>query len=283
MESVGDQSSYVGELVKHVNGKTQEVLSVVAKQQYARAFADNLVEHLASTYISNIVQCRPISEVGAEQMLLDKHYLTKAFENLLSFHNPSPSTPYAPPASFVKRVTSTMTRIDPLLKTLQVRPSPPEGLVQAYLIHIGDRSDANFKKILELKGVRKQDQPHLLELFTIHRDSPSNTNLTQQSPLLTPLMNPSNLGNSGVSTVGNNASAALNAAQGAAKFDATTLGERLLSAARDASERVGTGPGTPTPNINENLKNIGKFFRRDMGGFGARFGKRDGSVDDNAR
>jgi hypothetical protein len=35
--------------------------------------------------------------------------------------------------------------------------------------------------------------------------------------------------------------------------------------------------------INENLKNIGKFFRRDIGGLGARFGKRDitptGGVD----
>jgi hypothetical protein len=51
-----------------------------------------------------------------------------------------------------------MGRLDPLLKTLQVRSSPPEALVQAYLIHIGDRSDTNFRKILELKGVRKQDQ-----------------------------------------------------------------------------------------------------------------------------
>jgi vacuolar protein sorting-associated protein 53 len=68
MESSGDQSSYVGELVKHVNDKTEEILGVVAKQQYARAFCDNLVEHLATGYINNIVQCRPISEVGAEQV-----------------------------------------------------------------------------------------------------------------------------------------------------------------------------------------------------------------------
>ncbi|KAI0473367.1 Vps53-like protein [Xylariaceae sp. FL0804] len=68
MEIVGDQSSYVGELVSHVNSKAKEILPLVTKQQYARAFADNLVEHMASAYISNIVQCRPISEVGAEQV-----------------------------------------------------------------------------------------------------------------------------------------------------------------------------------------------------------------------
>ena len=68
MESVGDHSSYVGELQQQVNAKTEEFLSVVAKQQYARAFCDNLVERLATAYINNIVLCRPISEGGAEQV-----------------------------------------------------------------------------------------------------------------------------------------------------------------------------------------------------------------------
>lgn len=68
MDMAGDQSSYVGELLRHVNAKTAEILAVVTKQQYARAFCDNLVEHLAQAYISSIVQCRPISEVGAQQV-----------------------------------------------------------------------------------------------------------------------------------------------------------------------------------------------------------------------
>ncbi|KAI1137286.1 Vps53-like protein [Hypoxylon sp. FL0543] len=307
MESVGDQSSYVGELVSHVNAKAEEILAVVVKQQYARAFADKLVEHLANTYIHTIVQCRPISEVGAEQMLLDKYVLTKALENLLSHHNPS-SQPqqHVPPSSFVKRVNTTMTRIDPLLKTLQVRPSPPEGLVQAYLIHVGDRSDTNFRKILELKGIRKQDHGHLMELFAIHRDGPgAGDKLVAQSPLLTPLMNAPGLGGVGVGAgnlnlmsidrLASGPGAALStAAQGAAsRFDAASLGEKLLNAARDGVERMGTpaahelaqqqsGAGqNNAASINENLKNFGKFFRRDIGGLGARFGKRDGSADDH--
>ncbi|KAI1749797.1 Vps53-like protein [Xylaria castorea] len=321
MESVGDQSSYVGELVSHINAKTEEILVVVVKPQYARAFADNLVEHIANIYISNIVQCRPVSEVGAEQMLLDKYVLTKAFENLLSYHNPStPSQP--PPASFVKRVNNTMTRIDPLLKTLQVRPSPPEGLVQAYLIHIGDRSETNFRKILELKGVRKADQAHLVELFGIHRDaapSSGGNKLVAQSPLLTPLLTTSGLGMGGSAGLQQTApsSAFASASSAPARFDPTSLGEKLLSAARDGVERMGTpqlqlqlqqqgggGGGAATTgssgsgsgsgsvamlgavgvvgaqnaaSINENLRNFGKFFRRDIAisGLGARFGKRD--------
>jgi vacuolar protein sorting-associated protein 53 len=212
-------------------------------------------------------------------MLLDKYVLTKAFENLLSFHNSS-STPHVPAAGFVKRVNNTMTRIDPLLKTLQVRPSPPEGLVQAYLIHIGDKSDTNFKKILDLKGVRKMDQSHLLELFQIHREGSTNDKLVAQSPLLTPLMNASAAGNTVASI---NSGSALMGAPGATRFDAASLGEKLLSAARDGVERIGT-PGQQSAagqqaatTMNENLKNFGKFFRRDIGGLGARFGKSDES------
>ncbi|CAK7216390.1 Vacuolar protein sorting-associated protein 53 [Sporothrix curviconia] len=303
MEGVSDHSSYVTELLKIVNERATAILAVVAKPQYARALCDHLVEYMATAYISNIVQCRPVSEVAAEQMLLDKYTLTKSFANLLSLHPATQSLNAtghhsAASASFTKRVNLTMGRVDPLLKTLQVQPSPPEGLVQAYLIHIADRSETNFRKILDLKGVRKQDQPHLIELFTIHRDSPSATGrqLVQNSTLLTPLLNSSGIGSSGlVGGINAGSSAAAGAAQG--RFDATSLGEKLLNAARDSNAVTGLSlglgivgqggaPGSngaeaaaaDKPTINENLKNIGKFFRRDIGGIGglgARFGKRD--------
>ena len=233
-------------------------------------------------------------------MLLDKYDLTKSFEILLSYHTSTPTSatpttptpPHHPPAGFVKRVNQSMTRIDPLLKTLQVRPSPEEGLVQAYLIHIGDRSDTNFRKILELKGVRKQDQGHLIDLFTMHRDTTNaGKQLVQSSPLLTPLMTSSGLGSTGL--VGNPAAAV------PTRFDAASLGEKLLNAARDGVERMnvgtagvggsgvtglgivggasGSGSGTAAGEkvtINENLKNFGKLFR-EKGGLGAMFGKRD--------
>ena len=217
-------------------------------------------------------------------MLVDKYALTKSFGSLMTHHNPSPNQ--QPPASaFVRRVEHSMNRMDPLLKTLQVRPSPPEGLVQAYLIHIGDRSDTNFKKILELKGVRKQDQAHLIELFGIHREGSANGKLVQSSPLLTPLMAGSNLG-SGVGVGAGlgvmNPTAALSAASATTRFDAGSLGEKLLSAARDIGTSSGSDRGAPSGSekatINENLRNFGKFFKKDFGGLGARFGKRDGSV-----
>ncbi len=330
MESVGDQSSYVEEMLRGIKSDSLEILGMLHKQQYARAFCDNLIELIANSYLANIFQCKPISEVGAEQvsdsltiscrrtflliftqMLLDTYVLKKGFEELLTITSP-PKT--APPPSYLKRVAQSMSRIDPILKTLQVRPSPPEALVQAYLIHIADKSDSNFRKILDLKGiVRRQDQTHLVDLFQAHRASPRNSALPQASPLLTPLgVQAASIGAgahlaSGLGSLSTAASVSTSNLQ--ARFDPTTLGNAIMSAARDGVDRFGSpaigggsllsnnppgnattavqqqqhqqpsvpeGVGTASTtaaapaipitsgNINENLRNIGKFFKRDM-------------------
>ncbi|KAH4377097.1 hypothetical protein HBH92_171770 [Parastagonospora nodorum] len=276
LESVGDQSTYVSELLRNVKETSGEILKYLHKQQYARAFCDNLVDLMASTYIANIVQCKPIAEAGAEQMLLDSYVLKKGFTELPTL-NEEPGT--APPSSFVKRVTQSMSKIDPLLKTLQVRPSPPEALVQAYLIHIADKSDTNFRKILELKGIRKGDQTQLIDLFGAFRASPNHENLVQNSPLLTPLQIQSGHIGTGIGSLGNAGSVMGTPSLGGGRFDPAGLGNMLVNAARDGVDRFGTPtPGAPgaadgsvgdaaKANLNENLKNIGKFFKRDVGSF----------------
>ena len=213
----------------------------------------------------------------------------------------------APPASYLKRVTSCFSKIEPLLKTLQVRPSPPEALIQAYLIHVADLSDANFRKILELKGIRgKVEQQSLTEIFQMHKLSERyKDTLVEKSVLLTPLIisgpslsapgvsvNAVSNIQQGLGAIGSTAAASLSTANLPAnmKFDPSGLGNALM-------DRF-SNPGTSTPReiaqsppavstlggdlsatglsegkLNENLKNIGKFFRRDIGGFGGRFGR----------
>ena len=243
-------------------------------------------------------------------MLLDIYVLKKGFEELLTLHSP---TNTGPPQSYVKRVSQSMSRLDPILKTLQVRPSPPEALVQAYLIHIADKTDSNFRKILDLKGIRKPDQTHLVELFQAHRASPRNENLQQSSPLLTPLVVGSSANNTGGVHIPTglpslSSAASLSTSNLPGRFDPSTFGSAIMTAARDGVDRFGTPTlgtslaGTPadsrmaspppqqrramspdgagqaqTGNLNENLRNIGKFFKRDMGGFGGRFGASRGT------
>jgi hypothetical protein len=194
----------------------------------------------------------------------------------------------------VKRATQSASKIDSLLKTLQVRPSPPEALVQAYLIHIADRSEVNFKKILELKGIRKHEQSSLVDLFIAHCNSASNASLPANSPFLTALQlgSTSHTASSATSALKD---ATASSALSGGRFDPATLGSALMNAAREGVDRLGTPtmplvestsaspqpPGEPgaqanttagSSNLNENLKNFGKFFRREGGAFG-RFGR----------
>ena len=68
LQAAGDQSPYVTELITRINRRAKEMLELIHKPQYARAFCDNLVELLASSFASTMAQCRPISEVAAEQV-----------------------------------------------------------------------------------------------------------------------------------------------------------------------------------------------------------------------
>jgi hypothetical protein len=285
LQNVEDQSPYVPEMVRHIKSRATEVLEAVHKQQYSRAFCDNVVELFASSYALNIVQCKPIPETAAEQMLLDSYAFTTELSSLMTLHDPTSQ----PPASYTKRVSTTMARISPLLKTLQVRPSPPESLVQAYLIHIADKSDTNFRKILDLKGVRRADQNSLMDLFQAHKQSPRHAELPAQNPFLTPLMAQGSSSSTAMSSISSATTQNLPSLPG--RFDPTMLGSALMTAARDGVDRFGTPTlssgsqsrtvSPPPPgasglegvgNVNRNLQNIGKFFKRDLGGFGGRFG-----------
>ena len=283
IESCSDQSSYIASLQSHIKETSSSTLELLHKPQYARAFADNLVELLASTYLSNITQCRPISESAAEQMLLDTHAIRSTLMQILPTSAP-----------FQKRVTAAMAKPEPLLKTLQVRPSPPEALVQAYLIHIADLSDANFRKILELKGIRTNsaESNHLVELFQMHKLSPRyKDSLVEKSPLLTPLS--VTAGKVGVGATGVPAAALQNVAASLStanlpanmKFDASAVGNAIMD--RFTSPHIGTpreeramsppmggGEIASSSETSDRLKNIGKFFKTDMrsfGGLGGRF------------
>ena len=223
-------------------------------------------------------------------MLLDSYVLKKSFEELLNLANPVS----APPAGYIKRVSHSMSKLDPLLKTLQVRPSPPEALIQAYLIHIADKSDVNFRKILDLKGIRKQEQTHLVDIFHAHCNSPPNEHLTQSSAYLSLLVVSGGGGGtnlaSGISSLSHATN--LGAPNLPNRFDPSTFGNAIMTAARDGVDRFGSpalggggfsyASGATTPSQQHsgegnslaagNLKNIGKFFKRDLGSFGGRFG-----------
>lgn len=303
MEKTGDESLYITEMLAKIRCRATEILGMLYKQQYARAFCDNVTEITANSYLANVFLCKPISEAGAEQMLLDTYSLKTVFELLLT-RSTSTEPTVPPPANYTKRVSQSMARINSILKTLQVRPSPPEALVQAYLIHIADKSDANFRKILDLKGLNRKDQANLLEIFQAHQASPAQQSLQQSNPILNCFATGTGINGVGVNVVPGIVSLTSGASLGTthlpARLDPANLGTAIMTAARDGVDRFGTpslkimnttqpesrvtSPPPPqtrramspeagaSTNLNDNLRNIGRFFKRDIAGFGGRFG-----------
>lgn len=82
LDSVGDSSSYVSEMCRVLRAKASEILQYIHIQRYKNSFCDNLVAEMVMLYIANVVQCRPVSEVGAQQMLLDSVVLKKGMLEL---------------------------------------------------------------------------------------------------------------------------------------------------------------------------------------------------------
>lgn len=135
---------------------------------------------------------------------------------------------------------------------------------------------------MDLKGIRKAEQTQLLDLFSAFKASPQHATLVDNSPFLTPiqLQAPPSTGGIG-SNVGSVMGQMGTPSLAAGRFDPAGLGNMLVNAARDGVDRFGSpAPGQThvedgKANLNDNLKNIGKFFRRDVGGFRG-FGKSEG-------
>jgi len=195
LQNVGDQSTFISLLVQRLVDGCKGILGYMQKPQYVRAFLDNLVDGITQTYTTNIISCRPISDSGAEQMLLDSYALKSGMLGLSSvlpasmIQKSTTSSTSAATTSLVKRVNNFVSRLDPLLKTLQVHASPPEAFVQAYLIHIRDQSETNFRKILELKGIRSRNEVNtLIDVFkAISTQSPNDKELLQANPIISSL------------------------------------------------------------------------------------------------
>ncbi|KAL2315169.1 GARP complex subunit Vps53 [Schizosaccharomyces pombe] len=161
IETVGDQSSYVGGAVQNMTAKASEFLSVVDLNMFARNFCDRSCESFTRQFLNAIYLAKPISEVGAEQLLLDLYSFKNALLKL-----PDLKQDYSITDSYINHLTIFMGYIETVLKTLLTPASPKAGFIQSYIFLVKDRSVTNFTVLLELKGVGKSDISSFLQQFS---------------------------------------------------------------------------------------------------------------------
>lgn len=68
LAEVGDQSQYVSVLVAGLLREGKRVLQNLGKERFVRNFCDRVVEGFVTSFVTAIGRCRPVSEVGAEQV-----------------------------------------------------------------------------------------------------------------------------------------------------------------------------------------------------------------------
>ncbi|GAA5820917.1 hypothetical protein JCM10212_006075 [Sporobolomyces blumeae] len=185
LEFVSGESEYLSELVKACTTVVAVVREGVEQKKYVRSTCDKIVGLVLAKFLQAIMRCRPIAQTGAEQLLLDLQGLKNCLMHLVLA--PGDSAPI--PTSYSRYVSRSTQKVDTLLKVIMTPDDPAEDFVRHYLLLIPCQSFSDFQKVLDLKGVRRADQNHLLDLFLARTSTASG--LTDSSFLTQLDMDPS--------------------------------------------------------------------------------------------
>ncbi|XP_041349182.1 vacuolar protein sorting-associated protein 53 homolog [Gigantopelta aegis] len=130
VEAVGDQSGYVTAVTSHL-------------KQNLPIIRDNLVT--SRKYFTQF--CVKFAKCSLAITALGSQISRKA------------------PASFTKIVVKGMTKAEMILKVVMSPHEPPAGFVDNFIRLLQDSDVNEFQKVLEMKGLRRSDQTHLIEMY----------------------------------------------------------------------------------------------------------------------
>ncbi|KAF2984116.1 hypothetical protein EK904_010471, partial [Melospiza melodia maxima] len=149
VEHVGDQSPYVTSVILHIKQNVPIIRDNLAStRKYFTQFCIKFANSFIPKFINHLFKCKPISMVGAEQLLLDTHSLKMVLLDLPSIGS---QVVRKAPASYTKIVVKGMTRAEMILKVVMAPHEPPVVFVDNYIKLLADCSTDTFQKILDMK------------------------------------------------------------------------------------------------------------------------------------
>ncbi|XP_027901590.1 vacuolar protein sorting-associated protein 53 homolog isoform X2 [Xiphophorus couchianus] len=163
VEHVGDQSPYVTSIIMHIKQNVPIIRDNLAStRKYFTQFCIKFTNSFIPKFINHLFRCKPISMVGAEQLLLDTHSLKTVLLDLPSIGS---QVLRKAPASYTKIVVKGMTRAEMILKVVMAPHEPAVVFVDNYIKLLADGNPETFQKILDMKGLKRSEQSSMLELF----------------------------------------------------------------------------------------------------------------------
>ncbi|XP_077995725.1 vacuolar protein sorting-associated protein 53 homolog [Glandiceps talaboti] len=163
VEAVGDQSGYVTAITTHMK-QTVPVIrdNLASARKYFTQYCIKFVNSFIPRFINHTFKCKPVSTVGAEQLLLDTHSLKTVLLDLPSIGS---TVARKAPASYTKIVVKGMTKAEMILKVVMSPHDPPQAFVDNYIKLITDCDTASFQKVLEMKGLKRSESSTMLDIF----------------------------------------------------------------------------------------------------------------------
>ncbi|XP_018419619.1 PREDICTED: vacuolar protein sorting-associated protein 53 homolog isoform X1 [Nanorana parkeri] len=184
VEHVGDQSPYVTSIILHIKQNVPIIRDNLAStRKYFTQFCIKFANSFIPKFINHLFKCKPISMVGAEQLLLDTHSLKTVLLDLPSIGS---QVIRKAPASYTKIVVKGMTRAEMILKVVMAPHEPCVVFVDNYIKLLADCNTETFQRILEMKGLKRSEQSSMLELFRQRLPTPPSGSENSSVALQTP-------------------------------------------------------------------------------------------------
>lgn len=263
----GDVSNYMVELLRTLTQDNQVILPLVIRDGYVRSYCDRLVESIVLTFILKLPLVTPLNGVALDQLLIDVAALKKYLLAAPLYSDPQfkEDTEKEPPKGYTRVVNTQFAKIETLLKLLGTSVLPVDDVVERYFELVGDKSWTNFSKFLTLKGIEKGSQQKYIDSFKLQ------LTIANQLPDESPIF----------ASIEEGAGAATHPAlqPPPQQFDIrdilTKSPEPHLPEFFRSNQRIpslklnnplrdfSVNGETHVNKINENIKSLGKFFRKD--------------------
>lgn len=177
-ESVGDQSDYVNTLQTEIYDTMTLFRNAIAEEHFT-FISDSIAKAIIQLFEEQLYLIRGVSEVGAEQLLVDATSLKGLICKIPHIGLNDEEASKINKERFVKRIEKEMVPIEKLLKILM---TPKDGLVATYqtLYHQSGNPE-HLLKILNIKGIPKPEHGAYFDQFGIKPNDPIRVALKNQS------------------------------------------------------------------------------------------------------
>jgi len=158
-------SPFVDEITRSLQSHIPMIRNLLREgRKYFMQLCNKFITLFTHKYITNLFRCRLLSRGGAEQLLLDTHTLKKFLINLPCYDSDIKTAP----ASYTKATIKGMSKAEMVLKVVLVPHNTVESFVESYYKLLPESNLAEFQRILEVKGVKKNEASQLVAAYNSH-------------------------------------------------------------------------------------------------------------------